>query len=91
MCVSQVPTVSQTSFQSFLIICERGVGQVIITGIGTEFRYMHEQMASRQAIPQDWRRYLLYTQKVLTQQVLRIFFPNFGLIFQYVSPLDPWI
>jgi hypothetical protein len=28
---------------------------------------------------------------LLTQQVLRIFFSNFGLIFQYVSPLDPWI
>jgi hypothetical protein len=27
----------------------------------------------------------------LTQQVLRKFFSNFGLIFQYVSPLDPWI
>jgi hypothetical protein len=27
----------------------------------------------------------------LAQQVLRQFFPNFGLIFQYVSPLDPWI
>jgi hypothetical protein len=27
----------------------------------------------------------------LTQQVLRNFFSNFGLIFQYVSPLDPCI
>ena len=27
----------------------------------------------------------------LTQQVLRKFFSNFVLIFQYVSPLDPWI
>ncbi len=25
------------------------------------------------------------------QQVLRNFFSNFGLIFQYVSPLEPWI
>jgi hypothetical protein len=28
---------------------------------------------------------------LLTQQVLRNFFSNFGLNFQHVSPLDPWI
>ncbi len=27
----------------------------------------------------------------VTQQVLRNFFSSFCLIFQYVSPLDPWI
>ena len=46
--------------------------------INWTLKYSHKYFKGR--MPQD-----------LTQQVLRIFFSNFGLIFQYVSPLGPWI